>query len=123
MDEGLPPRIPFLPDLVVHHEDGVLVTGMDGEILWLDDDMHPLTEVKCPHPMRLRQVSIADGQLYATWLDRELLLACMGNIVPLPRLNFPNVTQWTMAHGGGAAAPEQNKKTKPSKFGNPKDAQ
>ena len=80
MDEGLPPRIPFLPDLVVHHEDGVLVTGMEGEILWLDGDMHPLTEVKCPHPMRLRQVSIADGQLFATWLDRELLLACMGSM-------------------------------------------
>ena len=80
MDEGLPPRIPFLPDLVVHHEDGVFVSGMDGEILWLDRNMHPLTEVKCPHPMRLRQVSIADGQLYATWLDRELLLACMGSM-------------------------------------------
>ena len=80
MDEGLPPRIPFLPDLIAHHEEGVLVTGMDGEILWLDGDMQPLTEVMRPHPMRMRQVSISKGQLYATWLDRELLLACMGSM-------------------------------------------
>jgi len=78
MEEEVPRNIPFLPDLIVHHEGGTLVTGMEGEILWLDTDMKPMTEVVCPHPMRLRQASIANGQLYATWLDRELLLACMG---------------------------------------------
>lgn len=78
MDEGLPPAIPFLPDLIVEHDDGALITGMDGEVLWLDRQMKPVTEVAVPHPMRLRQAVISEGQLLATWLDRELLLACMG---------------------------------------------
>ena len=76
----MPRRIPFLPDLIVHHEGGALITGMEGEVLWLDNDMNPLTEVAIPHPMRVRQASIAKGHLYATWLDRELLLACMGSM-------------------------------------------
>ena len=80
MEEELPQNVPFLPDLIVHHEGGTLVTGMEGEFLWLDTDMKPLTEVACPHPMRLRQASISNGQLYATWLDRDLLLACMGSM-------------------------------------------
>ena len=78
MDEGLPPSIPFLPDLLVHHPEGALVTGMDGEFLWLNNEMQPLTPVSTPHPMRVRQATITDGHLIATWLDRELLLACMG---------------------------------------------
>ena len=78
MDEGLPPAIPFLPDLIVQHEGGTLITGMDGEVLWLDQAMMPKTEVSIPHPMRIRQAVISEGQLLATWLDRELLLACMG---------------------------------------------
>ncbi|MGB1419298.1 MAG: hypothetical protein ACPG7K_00800 [Poseidonia sp.] len=78
MDEGLPPAIPFLPDLIVQYEGGTLITGMDGEVLWLDQAMMPKTEVSIPHPMRIRQAVISEGQLLATWLDRELLLACMG---------------------------------------------
>ena len=54
------------------------VTGMDGEFLWLNNEMQPLTPVSTPHPMRVRQATITDGHLIATWLDRELLLACMG---------------------------------------------
>ena len=77
MGEGLPPDIPFLPDLVVHHEDGALVTGMEGEFLWLDANMQPTGSVTTPYPMRVRQASITNGHLYATWLDRELLMACM----------------------------------------------
>ena len=80
MDEGLPPSIPFLPDLLVHHSEGALVTGMDGEFLWLDNEMQPLMPVSTPHPMRVRQATITDGHLIATWLDRELMLACMGAI-------------------------------------------
>ena len=80
MDEGLPPNIPFLPDLIVHHDHGVLITGMEGELLWLDSDLNPTSEVSVPHPMRLRQAAIHDGQLYGTWLDRELLLAYMASI-------------------------------------------
>ncbi len=80
MDADLPPPIPFLPDLVVHHDEGVMVSGMEGELLWLDQEMKPLTEVKCPHPMRMRQASISQGQLIATWLDRELLVACMASM-------------------------------------------
>lgn len=80
MDEGLPPSIPFLPDRVVHHPEGALVTGMDGEFLWLDNEMLPLGPSSTPHPMRVRQAIITDGHLIATWLDRELMLACMGAI-------------------------------------------
>jgi hypothetical protein len=80
MDEGLPPRIPFLPDCIVHHAEGLLVTGMEGEVIWLDQNFQPVSDVKTPHPMRFRQASISNGQLYATWLDRELLLACMGSM-------------------------------------------
>ena len=80
MDEGLPPSIPFLPDNLVHHEEGALVTGMDGEMQWLDAAMHPVSPVSTPHPMRVRQGVITDGHLIATWLDRELMLACMGAI-------------------------------------------
>ena len=80
MNEGLPPSIPFLPDVVVHHEEGALVSGMDGEFLWLDTDMQPVAQVSRPHPMRLRQGVIANGHLIGTWLDRELMLACMGAI-------------------------------------------
>lgn len=80
MDEGLPPSIPFLPDLLVHHPEGALVTGMDGEFLWLDTEMQPLSPVSTPHPMRVRQATITNGHLIATWLDRELMLACMGAI-------------------------------------------
>ena len=80
MDEGLPNRIPFLPDNLIHHPEGALVTGMDGEFLWLDNHMQPVSKVSVPHPMRLRQGAIADGHLIATWLDRELMLACMGAI-------------------------------------------
>ena len=61
MDEGLPPSIPFLPDNLVHHEEGALVTGMDGEMQWLDPAMHPLGPVSTPHPMRVRQGVITDG--------------------------------------------------------------
>ena len=78
MNEGLPPSIPFLPDVVVHHAEGALVSGMDGEFLWLDTDMQPVAQVSRPHPMRLRQGVIANGHLIGTWLDRELMLACMG---------------------------------------------
>jgi len=80
MDEGLPPSIPFLPDNIIHHPEGALVTGMDGEFLWLNNEMHPLGPVSIPHPMRVRQGTIIDGHLIATWLDRELMVACMGAI-------------------------------------------
>ena len=80
MDEGLPAAIPFLPDNVVHHQGGALITGMDGELVWLDSDFKPITEVNVPFPMRIHQASISDGHLFATWLDRELLLANMAAI-------------------------------------------
>ena len=48
---------------------------------WLDAAMHPLGPVSTPHPMRVRQGVITDGHLIATWLDRELMLACMGAIL------------------------------------------
>ena len=80
MDEGLPPKIPFLPDLIVRHDEGMLITGMEGELVWLDHDLNPTGEVSLPHPMRLRQAVIHDGQLFGTWLDRELLLAYMASI-------------------------------------------
>ncbi len=53
---------------------------MDGEFLWLDTEMQPLSPVSTPHPMRVRQATITNGHLIATWLDRELMLACMGAI-------------------------------------------
>jgi len=80
MDEGLPAAIPFLPDKVVHHQSGVLISGMDGELVWLDSEFKPITEVKVPFPMRIHQASVSDGHLFATWLDRELLLANMAAI-------------------------------------------
>ena len=73
MDEGLPKAIPFLPDVVVEHNEGVLVSGMDGEMLWLDSTMNALGSVSTPYPMRIRHASISHGHLYATWLDRELM--------------------------------------------------
>lgn len=80
MNEDLPPSIPFLPDTVVHHGGGAVVSGMDGEFQWLDVDMRPLGAVSLPHPMRLRQAVIVNDHLIGTWLDRELMLACMGAI-------------------------------------------
>lgn len=80
MDEGLPPRIPFLPDLVLHHENGILVTGMDGEVAWLDNALNPLGPAHRPHPMRIHRGAVAGGRLVAMWLDRELLLATMAAI-------------------------------------------
>jgi hypothetical protein len=80
MDEGLPPRIPFLPDLVLHHSRGAVVTGMEGEVLWLDRDMNPVSKVAVPFPVRVHRAAISQGHLYAMWLDRELLLAHMGSL-------------------------------------------
>ena len=125
MDEGLPPRIPFLPDQIVHHAEGLLVTGMEGEVIWLDTDFQPLSEVKTPHPMRMRQASIAKGQLYATWLDRELLLACMGSMpvgvveegrprseirtsIGTPTTHYPAGTTWAHALDAEPMALESN---------------
>ena len=68
----------LMNDVVVHHAEGALVSGMNGEFLWLDTDMQPVAQVSRPHPMRLRQGVIANGHLIGTWLDRELMLACMG---------------------------------------------
>tara|TARA_X000001036_G_scaffold438888_1_gene488014 strand:+ start:762 stop:1712 length:951 start_codon:yes stop_codon:yes gene_type:complete len=80
MNEMLPTNIAFLPDKIIHHEAGALVTGMDGEFLWLDEHMNPVSTEARPHPMRMSQGVIVDGHLVATWLDRELMLACMGSI-------------------------------------------
>ena len=80
MDEGLPENIPFIPDKVVHHTDGAVVTGMEGEVLWLDGQMNPLSEVSIPYPMRIQQAVVSNGHLHAMWLDRELLLAQMGSM-------------------------------------------
>ncbi|MBL6733758.1 MAG: hypothetical protein ISP84_04360 [Candidatus Poseidonia sp.] len=77
MDEGLPPRIPFLPDLVIHHPDGVVITGMDGEVVWLDTNLQPLGSPSQPHPMRIHRAVVENDLLIGMWLDRELLLACM----------------------------------------------
>ena len=69
------------------------LVGMDGEMQWLDAAMHPLSPVSTPHPMRVRQGVITDGHLIATWLDRELMLACMGAIPwvqPKTESNDPN---------------------------------
>ena len=72
MDEGLPPSIPFLPDLLVHHPEGALVTGMDGEFLWLNNEMQPLTPVSTPHPMRVVRPPSPTG----TSLQRGLTVSC-----------------------------------------------
>tara|TARA_B100000900_G_scaffold42949_2_gene31961 strand:- start:1933 stop:2883 length:951 start_codon:yes stop_codon:yes gene_type:complete len=80
MNEMLPPNIPFLPDQLIRHETGALVSGMDGEFLWVDKQMNPVSPESRPHPMRLCHGVIVDGHLIGTWLDRELMLACMGSI-------------------------------------------
>jgi len=80
MDEGLPPRIPFLPDKILPHDGGCVVTGMEGELLWLDQTLNPMGEVSVPHPMRIHHATVTDGALHAMWLDRELLLAFMGSL-------------------------------------------
>ena len=80
MNEALPPNVPFLPDNLIHHEAGALVTGMDGEFLWLDEQMNPVSNEARPHPMRMNQGVIVEGHLVATWLDHELMLACMGSM-------------------------------------------
>ena len=87
MDEGLPKAIPFLPDVVVEHNEGVLVSGMDGEMLWLDSTLEATGSVNTPYPMRIRHASISHGHLYATWLDRELMYACMASIPVGSELN------------------------------------
>jgi len=89
MDEGLPKAIPFLPDVVVEHNEGVLVSGMDGEMLWLDSTLEATGSVNTPYPMRIRHASISHGHLYATWLDRELMYACMASIPVGSELNGP----------------------------------
>ena len=90
MDEGLPAKIPFLPDHIVNHDEGMLVTGMDGEILWLDNELRQMGEISTPHPMRLHQAEIHNGHLYGTWLDRELLLAYMASMPVGTSQNGPN---------------------------------
>lgn len=80
MDEGLPPRIPFHPDLVLHHDEGCVVTGVEGEVLWLDQALLPKSEVSIPYPMRIHRAAISQQHLHAMWLDRELLLAHMGSL-------------------------------------------
>ncbi len=80
MNEALPPNVPFLPDKLIHHEAGALVTGMDGEFLWLDKEMNPVSNQASPHPMRMNLGVIVSDQLVATWLGRELMLACMGSM-------------------------------------------
>jgi len=80
MDDGLPPRIPFLPDKILHHETGCVVTGMEGELLWLDRRLYPIGEVTIPHPMRIHHATVTKNALHAMWLDRELLLAFMGSL-------------------------------------------
>ena len=42
--------------------------------------MNPVSSEARPHPMRMSQGVIVDGHLVATWLDRELMLACMGSM-------------------------------------------
>ena len=80
MDEGLPPRIPFLPDKVLHHPAGCVVTGMEGELLWLDLSLHPVGDVSVPIPMRVHQATVNDQAFQGMWLDRELLLAFMASL-------------------------------------------
>ena len=80
MDEGLPESVPFLPDRIIEHQNGVLITGMLGEFLWLNNDLIATASFSIPHPMRLRQGVVVDGHVIGTWLDRELMLACMGSI-------------------------------------------
>ena len=80
MAHGIPPRIPFLPDNVVQWPTTTLVTGMEGEFLWLDEDLEPTSSVATPFPMRTVLAVAGEEHLIACWLDRELLLANMGTI-------------------------------------------
>jgi len=90
MDEGLPPSIPFLPDNVLHHDGGCVITGMEGELLWLDRTMQPLAEPTVPLPMRVHHATVSNNAFHAMWLDRELLLAFMASLPLGSSLNGTN---------------------------------
>ncbi len=80
MDEGLPPAIPFLPSRVHSYDGGILILGMDGEVLLLGDELKPRYPYATPFPMKISNSSVLNNRLYCTWIDGELMMARMGCI-------------------------------------------
>ena len=80
MDEGLPEKIPFLPSCVHSFSGGLLVIGMDGEILLLGKELKPIHPHATPFPMKISHSVVLNDRLYATWIDGELMMARMGCI-------------------------------------------
>ena len=65
----------FTPKCVLPYQEGYIVVGVDGELQKLDKNYTPLLNHVKPFPTPIRDATISQNTLIATWLDPELLLA------------------------------------------------
>jgi len=110
MDEGLPPAIPFLPSRVHQYDGGLIVLGMDGEVLLLGEELKPRHPHAKPFPMKISHSTVLNDRLYATWIDGELMMARMG-CIPLdsaPKSGPPRADLRTKSTIEKAKHPEGN---------------
>ena len=65
----------FTPKCVLPYQEGYVAVGVDGELQKLDKNYTPLLKYVKPFPTPIRDATISQNILIATWLDPELLLA------------------------------------------------
>ena len=58
----------------------MLITGMDGELQIINENLEPESEYKIPFPTSISQSTVSNNILFACWMDLELMIARMAAI-------------------------------------------
>ena len=75
MSAGTVSPLPFHPDQILRWEEGYVAIGVDGDFLYLDQELKQIGEPKKPFPSSVKKAVIVQKRLIAAWIEHELMVA------------------------------------------------
>jgi len=74
-------NLKFHPQKLIELENNrMLITGMDGELQIINENLEPESVHKIPFPTSISQSTVSNNILFACWMDLELMIARMAAI-------------------------------------------